>query len=138
MMRNFKKAMLTTVAAVSMMMSLVACGSSKEDYERDVDIVMELEDLFETEDAAEMRDILDCIEMSTKEGKKAKKAFEKAVDMVEEMKQLVADLEEAGEEDYADIEEQALRIMEEWEKALEEIDECSDELLDAAEAAGVE
>ena len=138
MMRKFKKTILAAVAAVSMMMSLVACGSSKEDYENDIKAIVELGDIDEVETSEEFRDAIDDVKVTTKEGKALKKAFEDSVDLMEEMEKIVEDLEDAGEEGYADIEDRALKVMEKQEKLQKKIEDCAEAFIKAAEDAGVE
>ena len=139
MMRNFKKAMLTTVAAVSMMMSLVACGSSKEDYENDFREIVELdwEDLGEIDDLDEIKDGFKSTKVSTKEGKAVKKAFEKKIESMEEIEAFVDDFEGTTErtEEFMTRYES---IMDKQEKVDDELYDSLEAFFKAAEEAGVD
>ena len=145
MMRKFKKTILAAVAAVSMMMSLVACGSSenskkfgtsKEDYENDIKELMELDEFTDVETADEMKDFLDGIKVSTKEGNDVKKNLEKAVDLLEEAEKLYENLDE--DDDMTAVMEEYYDIMEKYESLGEEMNKTMEAFIEAAEEAGVE
>ncbi len=129
-----KKRFLVTITALAFSMSVLSgCGVTAEDYEDDYEtlnkVSEDMQELDSTVDGAEeFIDMVDDMDMKTKEGKTLKKDLEK-------FSSKYYDFTEALEDDDTDT---MTEITESIESLYDDLEEHEEAFHDAAEEAGVD
>ena len=125
---------VVAVLAMSVMMAFAGCGSSKADYEKDLEALAEMNGKFDdVEDPDELKDMVDDFKARTKEAKEVKKIMEEIVEMSEDMKKMSED----EDMDYEELLEEVATMMEVMSDLSKEMEDKLEDLAEAAQDAGV-
>lgn len=146
-----RKKFLATVLSLTLAVSMLAgCGSSKKDYENDIEVFEDIADLdFDgfsaVDDADDMKDAVKelkkevkALDFSTKEGKAIQDILLEFVSYTEDFVNKAAKLDEDDEDDYEKLFELMEEMYDNIEDLEDDLEDAVEDFVDAAEDAGVD
>lgn len=126
-----KKSLVVGMILAMSFATLTACGDSKQKYLDDVKAISEMGDAFQDmEELGDFSDIVDDMDVKTKEGKEIKKDMEELAGYMEELSDMMDDPENADTDRAAEISDKATELQKDVEDHVKAFE-------DAAKDAGV-